>query len=74
MHLPKILLDDAEHRAVMSLYFSFLFVVGVTLVTAKNQHRCWMRAYAKRARGEMSIDFAEKECALCFFKCEGGRF
>ena len=41
IHLGKILLDDAEHWAVMSSYFSFLFVVGVTLVTAKKQHRCW---------------------------------
>ena len=33
-----------------------------------------MRAYAKRARGEMSINFAEKECALCFLSAKVGGF
>lgn len=33
-----------------------------------------MRAYAKRARGEMSIDLAEKECALCFLSSKGEGF
>ena len=74
IRLAKILLDDAEHRAVMSLYFSFLFVVCVTLVTAKNAKLCWMRACALRAREEMSIDFVKKECALWIFKCERVRF
>lgn len=74
IHLAKILLDDAEHRTVMSLYFFFPFRGWCDTCDSKKLTSLLdARVRETRARGDVYRSRGER-MRFVFFKFERGRF